>query len=52
MFTALWRVLPGALWLKIVIFALVIIALIAALMLFVFPWVDSFFTDPTLEGTE
>jgi hypothetical protein len=44
MYSALWRVLPGALWLKIVILSGAAIAVISALMFFVFPLIDTAMT--------
>lgn len=44
MYAALWRILPGPLWVRVVIAVIVAAAVIAALMTFVFPWVDSFMT--------
>ena len=44
MYAALWRVLPGALWLKIVILSVAAIAVVSALMFFVFPLIDTAMT--------
>jgi hypothetical protein len=52
MYSALWRLLPGPLWLR-VLMALAVVALVLVLLAYViFPWVsDVFFTpDVTIEG--
>ena len=41
MYLALWKVLPGPLWARILIVAVSTIAVVAALACFLFPWVDS-----------
>ena len=41
MYLALWKVLPGPLWARILIAAVATIAVVAALAFFLFPWVDS-----------
>jgi hypothetical protein len=41
MYAALWRVLPGSLWIKIAILSAATIVIVIALMMFVFPAVDS-----------
>lgn len=53
MYGALWRVLPGPRWLRALIMAALAAAVLTALVLWVFPWVnDTFFTpqDVTVEG--
>ncbi|MET4159112.1 hypothetical protein [Agromyces sp. PvR057] len=37
---ALWRVLPGPIWLRIILLLLLIAAAVYALFTWVFPWVD------------
>jgi len=37
MYAALWRVLPGALWLKMIILLVLIAAVLGACVLWVFP---------------
>ena len=44
MYVALWRILPGPLWVRILIAVGAAAIVIAALMMFLFPWVDSFMT--------
>lgn len=50
MYLALWRVLPGPLWLRILICVVAIAAIVAALFFFVYPWVASVLT-PRVEST-
>ena len=40
MYAALWRVLPGPIWLRIILLVLLIAAVILVLFTSVFPWVD------------
>jgi hypothetical protein len=40
MYGALWRVLPGPVWLRIILMLLLVAAVIFALFTWVFPWVD------------
>ena len=40
MYGALWRILPGPLWVRGVMLAVLAVAVIAALFSWVFPWVD------------
>lgn len=42
MYAALWRLMPGPLWLRVIAFILFFAAVLAALVLFVFPWLNSF----------
>lgn len=44
MYVALWRIIPGPLWLRIAISVAAASVVVAALMMFVFPWVDTFMT--------
>jgi hypothetical protein len=41
MYTALWKVLPGPLWARILIVVAGALALLAVLTFFVFPWADT-----------
>ena len=41
MYGALWRVLPGPIWLRIILLLLLILAVVFALFTWVFPWVDA-----------
>ncbi|WP_157421476.1 hypothetical protein [Agromyces sp. Leaf222] len=40
LYGALWRVLPGPIWLRIILLLLLIAAAVYALFTWVFPWVD------------
>ena len=42
MYEALWRMMPGPLWLRIILLLLLFAAVLAALVLFVFPWLNTF----------
>ncbi|WP_298122675.1 hypothetical protein [uncultured Aurantimicrobium sp.] len=44
MYAALWRVLPGSLWVKIAILTAAAAVVITVLMVFVFPIVDTAIT--------
>ncbi len=44
MYAALWRVLPGPLWLRILILAVAAAAVLASLVLWVFPVVNNLTT--------
>lgn len=44
MYAALWRVLPGALWLKILILSVSTVAIISLLMFVIFPLIDTALT--------
>lgn len=41
MYGALWRILPGPVWLRIVILMVLFAVLLWGLVTWVFPWVDS-----------
>ncbi|MEN2741397.1 hypothetical protein ABCS02_26735 [Microbacterium sp. X-17] len=41
MYGALWRILPGPVWLRIVILVVLFAVVLWALVTWVFPWVDS-----------
>jgi hypothetical protein len=40
MYAALWRILPGPLWLRIIILIIIIVAILSVLVTWVFPWFD------------
>lgn len=42
MYAALWRVLPGPWWVRVLILVVLFAALAAALIMWVFPWFDQF----------
>ncbi|MGC5627846.1 hypothetical protein ACPYO6_06305 [Georgenia sp. Z1344] len=41
MYAAIFRALPGPRWLRAVLMAVLILAAVAALFVWVFPWVES-----------
>lgn len=41
MYSALWHKLPGPLWVRIALMAVIGLIVIAVLFTWVFPWVDS-----------
>jgi hypothetical protein len=42
MYGALWRVLPGPWWVRVLILLILVAAVLAACVLWVFPFVDQF----------
>ncbi len=52
MYAALWRVLPGPWWVRVLILLVVVVALLTSLVLWVFPWVDALVApqDVVVEG--
>ena len=40
MYAALWRILPGPGWVRIILLLLLLAAVVFALFTWVFPWVD------------
>lgn len=50
MYAALWRVLPGPWWVRALILLVLFAAVLAALVTWVFPWIDHFVapTDSTV----
>lgn len=53
MYGALWRVLPGPWWVRVIILVVLAAAVLYALVFWVFPWVNALIptTDVTVEGT-
>jgi hypothetical protein len=51
MYGALWRVLPGPWWVRVLILAVLFVAIVAACIYWVFPFIDHFVapTDSTVE---
>ncbi|MGP3533544.1 hypothetical protein ACTU3I_02025 [Microbacterium sp. RD1] len=51
MYAALWRVLPGPWWVRVLILLLAVAAVVYALFTWVFPWVSVFVNpqDVTVE---
>jgi len=41
MYGALWRVLPGPIWVRIILVLLLVVAAIYSLSTWVFPWVET-----------
>lgn len=46
MYAALWRLLPGPLWIRVILALILVAAVLASLVLWVFPWVNSFIDVP------
>ncbi len=46
MYAALWRILPGPWWVRVVLLLVLLAAVLAALAFWVFPFVDSLITTP------
>jgi len=42
MYAALWRVLPGPWWLRVLILLIAVAAILYGLFWYVFPWVSEF----------
>jgi hypothetical protein len=42
MYAALWRLMPGPLFVRVILLVLFFAAVLAALVLFVFPWLNTF----------
>lgn len=45
MYAALWRIIPGPLWLRITIAAAATAIVVTLLMVFIFPWIDTMMTS-------
>lgn len=45
MYAALWRLLPGPWWLRLLLVIVLVVAVLAALVEWVFPWVQSIVLD-------
>jgi membrane protein implicated in regulation of membrane protease activity len=41
MYGALWRVLPGPIWVRIILVLLLVVAVLYSLSTWVFPWVET-----------
>jgi hypothetical protein len=50
MYGLIFRALPGPLWVRILLSVILVVAAVAALMVFVFPWFSQFnpLTDSTI----
>lgn len=42
MYGALWRIMPGPLWVRVILIVAFFVAVLAALLFFVFPWLNGF----------
>lgn len=42
MYAALWRILPGPVWLRILILIVLALAVLYGLVFYAFPWVSQF----------
>ena len=51
MYGALWRILPGPVWVRIILVLLLIALVLVACLYFVFPWLNTFVntSDVTVE---
>lgn len=52
MYGALWRLLPGPWWVRLFILLVLLAAVLAALVFWVFPWVDQFVAPQDVTVTE
>lgn len=50
MYAALWRLLPGPLWLRVLLAVVVVAGIVALLMFVIYPWAAVVFT-PNVEST-
>jgi hypothetical protein len=52
MYAALWRILPGPWWVRLLIVLVAVAAILAACVFWVFPWVDQLVApqDVTVTG--
>jgi len=51
MYGALWRILPGPAWVRVLILVLLVAAILTACVLWVFPWVErTFFIETATVG--
>jgi hypothetical protein len=50
MYGWIFRALPGPFWIRVVLASILVLAAVAALMVFVFPWISQFnpLTDSTI----
>ncbi|WP_189636264.1 hypothetical protein [Arthrobacter sp. NamB2] len=50
MYGWIFRALPGPLWMRVILSLILVLAAVAVLMVFVFPWVSQFnpLTDSTI----
>jgi len=52
MYGALWRILPGPVWVRILLLLVLLAAVLALCVSVVFPWLNTFVntTDVTVDG--
>ena len=52
MYAALWRVLPGPMWLRILILVVAVAAILTACVMWIFPFVQDLIPSPdvTVDG--
>ncbi|MGX1933617.1 hypothetical protein [Microbacterium resistens] len=46
MYGALWRILPGPWWVRLLILLILVAAIVYALFFYVFPWVSPIISPP------
>jgi len=53
MYAALWKLLPGPVWVRILLAMILLAGVLTALVLWVFPWVEQFLapTEVTVDGS-
>jgi hypothetical protein len=51
MYGALWRVLPGPVWLRLVEVLVLLVLVLAILAIWVFPWVQTLIPTPDVTVT-
>jgi len=53
MYAALWKMLPGPVWVRILLAMILLAGVLTALVLWVFPWVEQFLapTEVTVDGS-
>jgi hypothetical protein len=51
MYGAIWRILPGPVWVRIILVLVLVAAVLYSLVEWIFPWVDQFVApqDATVE---
>lgn len=51
MYAALWRILPGPWWVRVLILLIALVAILYGLMFYAFPWISEFVNpqDATVE---
>jgi hypothetical protein len=49
MYAALWRVLPGAWWVRVIILVVLAAAILAVCVFWIFPWIQPFVSPPPPE---